>query len=149
MVTGAQAAPGNLDNAWGSGGVVLTSQGSGDDTAYGVTVQSNGDVVAAGLQEGSTDNMALARYKSKNGALDGSCAGKGKVTASFNSTSNETARGVWVRPASVGGQIDLAGWTDANGVDDDFAVMQFTSACKLDKNWNKSGMTRTDFGGTE
>jgi uncharacterized delta-60 repeat protein len=150
MVTGAQAAGGNLDQAWGNGGVVLTSQGNGDDTAYGVAVQSNGDVVAAGLQEGSTDNIALARYKSKNGALDGSCAGKGKVTASFSSTSNETARGVVVRPAGEGGQIVVAGWTDASGVDDDFAVMQFLgSSCKLDKNWNKSGMTRTDFGGVD
>jgi uncharacterized delta-60 repeat protein len=149
MVTGAQAAPGNLDNAWGTGGVVLTSLGNGDETAYGVAVQSDGNVVAAGLQEGSTDNVGLARYQSKNGALDGSFGSKGKTTASLTSTSNETARGIVVRPAGDGGQIDVAGWTDASGVDDDFAIMQFTKAGKLDKNWNKSGMTRTDFGGND
>jgi uncharacterized delta-60 repeat protein len=149
MVTGAQAAPGNLDSAWGSGGVVFTNFGGSDDTAYGATVQSNGNVIAAGTQEGSTDNIALARYQSKNGALDGTCGGKGKVTASFNSTSNETARGVVTRPAGDGGQIDVAGWTDASGVDDDFAVMQFKSSCKPDSNWNGSGMTRTDFGGVD
>jgi uncharacterized delta-60 repeat protein len=149
MVTGAQAAPGNLDAQWGSGGAVFTNFGGTDDTAYGVAVQSDGNVVAAGKQEGTTDNIALARYQSKNGALDGNCAQKGKVTASFTSTSDETARGVIARPAGNGGQIAVAGWTDANGVDDDFAVMQFTKSCALDKNWNKSGMTRTDFGGND
>ncbi len=149
-VSGAQAAaPGGLDGSWGSGGAVFTNFGGTDDTAYGVAVQANGNIVAAGLQEGTTDDVALARYQSKNGALDGSCAGKGKTTASFNSTSDETARGVIVRPAGEGGQIDVAGWTDASGVDDDFAVMQFNSSCKLDTNWNKSGMTKTDFGGED
>ncbi len=74
------------------------------------------DVVAAGSQDGgSTDNIVLAKYLWKNGALDGSFGKKGKVTASFNSNSNETARGVISRPASNGGQINVAGWTDASG----------------------------------
>jgi uncharacterized delta-60 repeat protein len=149
-VSGAQAAaPGGLDGSWGSGGAVFTNFGGTDDTAYGVAVQANGNIVAAGTQEGTTENFALARYQSKNGALDGTCAGKGKTTASFNSTSDETARGVIVRPAGEGGQIDVAGWTDASGVDDDFAVMQFNSSCKLDTQWNKSGMTKSDFGGND
>ncbi len=149
MVTGAQAAPGNLDTSWGGAGLVRTNFGN-DEAAYGEAISYDANIVAAGKQDGgSTDNVVLAKYLSKNGALDGSFGKKGKVTASFNSTSNETARGVVTRPAGNGGQIDVAGWTDANGVDDDFAVMQFTKAGVLDKNWNGSGMTKTDFGGND
>lgn len=148
MVTGAQAAPGNLDAGFGTGGLVRTNFGS-DETAYGEAISYDANIVAAGKQEGSTDNIVLAKYLWKNGKLDGTFGKSGKVTASFNSTSNETARGVVTRPAGDGGQIDVAGWTDASGVDDDFAVMQFTKTGSLDKNWNKSGTRRTDFGGDD
>src|SRR5436190_23760847 len=82
MVTGAQAAPGNLDTQFGSGGIVTTNFG-GEDTAYGVAAQNDGNIVAAGTSENlatDTGNIAVARYK------------KGKVTTDVANGSDDSGR---------------------------------------------------------
>ena len=70
MVTGAQAAPGNLDTSWGGAGLVRTNFGN-DEAAYGEAISYDANIVAAGKQDGgSTGNIVLAKYLWKNGALD-------------------------------------------------------------------------------
>ena len=63
--TPALAAAGQLDPSFGGDGKVRTHFAEGsDDDAYGVAVQPNGRIVAAGhsFRRGSHDRFALARY---------------------------------------------------------------------------------------
>src|ERR1700716_1666536 len=60
----AQAAPGDLDATFGTGGIVTTSFGTIDDDAYALAIQADGKSVAAGYSNtgGGVDVFALARY---------------------------------------------------------------------------------------
>ena len=67
---------GSLDTTFGSGGLVTTSFGDGDDVATGVAVQGDGQIVVSGttLVDGSGNigtatHFALARYNT-DGSLD-------------------------------------------------------------------------------
>jgi uncharacterized delta-60 repeat protein len=55
---------GSLDTGFGSGGKVTTDFAGSDDKAFGVAIQSDGKIVAAGYARSSTgyDDFALARY---------------------------------------------------------------------------------------
>jgi uncharacterized delta-60 repeat protein len=52
---------GSLDTTFGSGGIVTTPNGTGDSRAYGVAIQSDGRIVAAGFTNSFGDFMT-ARY---------------------------------------------------------------------------------------
>ena len=54
----------------------------GSDFAFGLVVQTDGKVVAAGRAGGSGGRFALARYES-DGDLDPTFGGDGKVTTNF------------------------------------------------------------------
>src|SRR6185503_19320901 len=66
---------GNLDDAFGTGGVVLTNLGPGDsdDDAQGVAVQPDGHIVLAGSAAPTAftfdSDFAVARFQS-DGSLD-------------------------------------------------------------------------------
>jgi len=55
---------GTLDPTFGTGGVVVTDVGSYRDEAYGVALQPDGDIVAAGVQGAGRpgSNVAVVRY---------------------------------------------------------------------------------------
>ncbi|MCJ7831357.1 MAG: hypothetical protein MUP86_02405, partial [Dehalococcoidia bacterium] len=61
---------GSLDPAFGTGGIVTTSIGSGNDNAYALALQPDGRILAAGtVAVGSESDFVLARY-SASGVLD-------------------------------------------------------------------------------
>jgi uncharacterized delta-60 repeat protein len=73
---------GNLDNSFGTSGVVITTFDNSDDEGYALALQSDDKILAAGFtakNNGSTTDFALARFH-PNGALDGSFGTNGKVT---------------------------------------------------------------------
>jgi len=71
---------GALDASFGNQGKLVTAFGSiDDDRAFGLALQSDGRLVAAGF---SGSKMALVRYTTA-GTLDTSFGGDGKVTTSF------------------------------------------------------------------
>jgi uncharacterized delta-60 repeat protein len=73
---------GSLDIGFGSGGRVITTFPA-QALAYGVSLQQNGKIVAAGsLVNPGTSDFALARYK-PNGGLDSGFGISGKVTTNF------------------------------------------------------------------
>src|SRR5262245_46259441 len=75
---------GSLDTGCGAGGEVTTPFGSSGDQAFGLTLQADGKLVAAGFHNTGSDNdFALARYNA-DGSLDTSFSG-GTVTTSFGS----------------------------------------------------------------
>jgi uncharacterized delta-60 repeat protein len=67
-------ANGSLDTSFSGDGKLTTDIGSFDNTAYGVAIQVDGKIVAAG--------NGLARYNA-NGSLDTTFSGDGKLTGSF------------------------------------------------------------------
>src|SRR5206468_4572273 len=74
---------GALDTSFGTGGKVTTAIGSDNDQAYGVAIQSDGKIVAAGYSfNGSNNDFALARYTTA-GALDTTFGTGGKVTTAI------------------------------------------------------------------
>jgi uncharacterized delta-60 repeat protein len=103
---------GSLDTIFGSGGMVITDFGSGNDRARAVSLQSDGKIVAAGAADISNiANFALARYNS-DGTLDVSFGSGGRVTTSFGSgpaVANALAM-------QSDGQIVAAGHGPANGL---------------------------------
>jgi uncharacterized delta-60 repeat protein len=74
---------GSLDLSFGGDGRVLTDFGSNEE-AFGVAIQADGKIVAAGLTGAGTnpENFALARYK-PGGSLDATFDGDGRVVTAF------------------------------------------------------------------
>ena len=78
---------GSLDSSFGSGGIVVTRVGTGQDRISGVTVQPDGKIVVAGHSHNGTD-LAVARYL-PDGTLDQFCAryrSTGTTATNLNTT---------------------------------------------------------------
>jgi uncharacterized delta-60 repeat protein len=75
---------GSLDNSFGSGGKVLIDYAGRTDLIYGLALQTDGKILAAGTagNNSNTLDLALARLNS-NGTLDPSFGSGGKVTTDF------------------------------------------------------------------
>ncbi len=73
-------ADGRLDPSFDDDGLVATDIGS-EDTANGLAIQKDGRIVVAGTDD---SDFILARYK-KNGALDPTFDGDGRVVTDFGS----------------------------------------------------------------
>lgn len=77
---------GTLDTTFGNNGTIKTAVGSNTSAAYGVTLQPDEKIIAAGYSvvlrsagySGSSDAFSIARYNS-NGTLDASFGSGGKV----------------------------------------------------------------------
>jgi uncharacterized delta-60 repeat protein len=111
---------GSLDPSFDGDGVALTSFGPGIDQAYGVAVEPNGTVVAAGRSfNGSDYDVAVARYK-KDGGLDPGFATAGRVTTAIG-PGDDLAAGVAL---GATGEVIVAGHA-FNGTDLDFALARY------------------------
>src|SRR5258706_1750084 len=89
----------------GSGGIVMTNLG-GNDEAYALRIQSDGQLVVAGTSNvGGSNDFALARYN-PNGTLDNMFGTGGLVTTNFGGTANDKAK---TRAAQWGGKVEIAG----------------------------------------
>ena len=90
-------ARGRLDDTFGGDGIVRTEAGSGEQAVAGLAIQADGKIVAAGYygpHEGGTGevfHIAVTRHL-RNGKLDDSWSGNGKVTTDF--AGGAFARGV-------------------------------------------------------
>jgi uncharacterized delta-60 repeat protein len=130
---------GTLDATFGSGGIVTTDLTSGDDIAYGMAIQSDGKIVAAGsATPGSVwrPAWALARYDS-DGALDTTFGGDGTVVTKF---------GVWGVACAVtlqaNGKIVAVG-TNGRG----FALARYLPDGSLDTSFGNEGKVGRSFDG--
>jgi uncharacterized delta-60 repeat protein len=139
---------GSLDGSFGVGGKVLTDfSGTGStDDLYGLSIQEDGKIVAAGFSAGagSDPDFALALYNSV-GSLDGTFGTNGKVLTDFSGTgSNDYARAVVVQND---GKIVAAGYSDASG-SFDFALARYNPDGTLDGSFDIDGLSLTDFDGS-
>jgi uncharacterized delta-60 repeat protein len=74
---------GQLDTKFGGGGVVTTHFSSGNDVAFAIAIQSNGEIVVVGnAVVGSATDFGICRYYA-NGSLDTSFGSGGSVTTNF------------------------------------------------------------------
>lgn len=137
---------GDLDATFGVAGLVTTDfPGSTDDIAYGVALQSDGRIVAAG--QADTDpapsttvaDVAVAHYDT-DGSLDNSFDGDGRVVTDIDF---DFARDVVIQ---ADGQIVVVG--DTAGVSNlDFFVLRYNDDGSLDANFGAQGVVTTEFPG--
>lgn len=136
---------GTLDTTFGTGGKVTTDFNATSDRIWGIALQSDGKIVAAGETESAvfpgTNDIALARYNT-NGTLDTTFGGTGKVTTDHGGGANNLAYAV----AISGTNIVVAGYETVSG-NKDFMVAQYTSAGILDPTFGTLGVTTLGFSG--
>ncbi len=120
---------GSLDTGFGTGGKVTTSaDGSGFESLFGLAVQADGKLVAAGY---SGNEIVLIRYNT-DGSLDTSLGGTGTVVTSLGSGADSG----YDLALQSDGKIVVVGCTD-NGSNHDVAVVRY----------NSNGTLDTSFGG--
>jgi uncharacterized delta-60 repeat protein len=107
---------GSLDSGFGGDGKVTTPLGTGNDFAYGLALQENGMLVAAGA---SRRLFAVVRYR-PSGQLDQSFGEGGKVTTAIG-PARDVARAAAIQP---NGRIVAAGSTE-QGPQRDFALARY------------------------
>jgi len=112
---------GHLDNAFGSGGIVITSVGSSWTHAQSVALQSDGSIVVAGgsAYDGKSYEFALVRYNT-GGGLDSSFGTGGIVLTPLGGSSAQ----VQSLAVQRDGKIVAAGFT-YDGSRLDFALARY------------------------
>jgi len=135
-LTSVEAAAGDLDPTFGSGGKVTTDFGNGGDNANAIAIQSDGKSVAAGFSSasGGGSDFALARYN-LNGTLDVSFGTGGKVTTDFGS-SHDSARAVAIQSD---GKLVVAGYRGDILSSEDFALARYNLNGTLDTSFGAAG----------
>jgi uncharacterized delta-60 repeat protein len=111
---------GGLDTSFSSDGKVTMDFNGGDDYAYGVTLQPDGKVIAAGYaSNGLNFDFAVARCRT-NGSLDTSFAGDGRIVTDL-AGGDDTGLAVVLQ---ADGKIVVAG-NAYNGGNTDFALVRY------------------------
>jgi uncharacterized delta-60 repeat protein len=124
-------ADGGLDPSFGSAGQQLTDLG-GNDRIFGLALQDDGKIVAAGM---SGEDVAFARYAS-DGSLDPSFSGDGTVTVALGKASR--AFGVAIQPD---GRIVAAGVSRGR-----FLLVRLQPDGALDASFSGDGVVTTKLG---
>lgn len=129
---------GSLDNTFGSGGIVTTPIGSGDDLAKSIALQSDGKIVVAGYSyNGSIDVIALARYNT-DGSLDNTFDGNGTLTT-VEGIYAEYAQSVAIQ--SDGKIVITGGINNVGGMD--VRVARYNTDGSLDNTFDTDGFVLT------
>jgi uncharacterized delta-60 repeat protein len=138
----AQAAAGDLDSAFGQGGVVRTEFGGTDEYGFALKIQSDGKIIVAG-QSGvyPVFHAALARYNT-NGRLDRSFGLGGKATAALDAGGD----GVQAIALQSDGKIVTAGSVIHDNFTLAFSVGRFNADGTLDSTFGNNGSVQTTFG---
>src|SRR5947207_6947421 len=138
----AQAAAGDLDPHFGSGGMVQTDFSGGDDYGFGVKVQSDGKTVVVG-ESGVYPlfHSALTRY-TRNGILDQTFGTGGKVVAALDAGGDGSTAIVF----QSDGKIVTAGSVIHNNFVVAFVTARFNPDGSLDQTFGSNGSVQTTFG---
>ncbi len=134
---------GNLDNMFGTNGVILTDFNNSDDVSYALSLQLDSSIVLAGYsyKNPTTTRIALAKFHA-NGSSDSSFGIDGKVVTSTDSI-NSTATNIIADPD---GNLVVSGYTFGMNMSD-FALGKYFSNGKLDSTFGNHGIVTTDFAG--
>ena len=143
----AQAADGDLDPTFGTGGQVTTDFNHSTDIANAVALQSDGKLVVVGQTYKHNDytgeDFAVARYNG-DGTLDTSFGNGGKVTTDFPGLA-AVASSVVVQPD---GKILVAGGAFPGFTFlGDFELVRYNPDGSLDTSFGSGGIVTTSFPG--
>jgi uncharacterized delta-60 repeat protein len=134
-------ASGSLDTSFGSGGKVTTNITSQDDQVHAVTLQSDGDIVVAGVAGENTSRLyALARYNS-NGSLDGAFGTGGIVTTAIGPSAGNQDFYFDVSAQSDGKVVAVGRDFDLGAV-----ITRYNSDGTLDTSFDGDGIQTFDVG---
>jgi uncharacterized delta-60 repeat protein len=128
---------GSLDTDFDSDGKVTTSFSTDSAAVIATAIQSDGNIVAAGI---ASDNFAVARYK-PSGSLDTTFNNDGIVTTN-NFSSNVQLEATALQSD---GKIVAAG-SVFDGVRSTFVVFRYNTNGSLDASFSSNGITATGFG---
>jgi uncharacterized delta-60 repeat protein len=134
---------GQLDPAFGAGGLVTTSFPGGSADARSVAIQDDGSLVVAGTVGGT--RFGLARYGS-DGTLDDSFGNGGLVTTSFPGFDSATATSMALQND---GNIVVAGYVSyfvGTQRIDEFALARYNSDGSLDGSFGAGGLVVSNSG---
>lgn len=135
-VASLEAARGDLDPTFGSGGKVTTDFG-GVEMGWGIALQRDGKAVVAGDRfDPGADGFVLTRYTTR-GALDPTFDGDGKVTTDFGGPFDGAGDVV----VQADGKIVAVGFGPL-----DFAVARYNADGSLDGGFGTGGRLLTGFG---
>ena len=140
----ARAAPGNLDNTFGTGGSVITNF-SAEDVATSVAIQSDGKIVVAGhCVNGAA--ICVARYSS-TGVLDTSFNSSGSAKTGVNSGTDKALALV----IQGDGKIVVSGacqrpFANTLVFATEFCVVRYTMTGALDTSFNSTGIVQLPVG---
>src|SRR5919198_1971008 len=140
-------ADGDLDPAFGVGGVVMTDFNNSTDIANAVALQADGKLVVAGTtytdNDFSGEDFAIARYNT-DGSLDASFGNNGRVTTDFPGLA-AVISAVVVQPDGkivvAGGAFPLFTFLG------DFKVARYNPDGSLDTSFGAGGIVTTIFPG--
>lgn len=136
---------GTLDTSFDGDGRVITDFGPGNqDQAFGIAVQKDGKIIAAGGTESAAAgaHFALARYL-KNGRLDPAFDQDGRVT-----TGPGAAGGARALAIQQDGKIVATGAATAEGSRvQGFALARYRRNGSLDPRFGAAGVALEEFGG--
>jgi uncharacterized delta-60 repeat protein len=127
---------GTLDSTFGGNGRVTTDFTAEQDVAFGVALQTNGKIVAAGGGDVAGARFELARYNA-NGSLDHAFSGDGKATTNFG-PGIDAAHGVAIQ---TNGKIVAAGHANFHR----FALVRYNANGTLDSAFGGDGKVTTNF----
>jgi uncharacterized delta-60 repeat protein len=135
-------ADGTLDTSFGGDGRVTTNFTRREDAAWGVAIQADGKIVAAGdagLRTGNS-RFAVARYNA-DGTLDLTFSGDGKVTTQLTRHDDPVSGAA----LQSDGKIVISGgaaWDTRNA---NFALARYDTDGTLDTSFGGDGRVTTDF----
>jgi uncharacterized delta-60 repeat protein len=134
------AANGRLDPSFDRDGEVTTDFNDHFSGAFGVAIQPDGKIVAAGYGFSPTgpQDFALARYN-QDGSLDQSFGAGGKVLTTFVPNSIDGGGALAIQPD---GKI-LVGGRTRSGVTSDFGLVRYLSNGALDASFDGDGRVVT------
>lgn len=143
----ALAQPGTLDATFGTGGIVTSAVGAGDDVVNAIAIQPDGKIVAAGFSYGSStiNDLSIARYN-PDGTLDATFGTGGTIMHDVQGAMRQDR----VNAVAIqgDGKIVVAG-EHGGASSDDFVVMRFKADGSVDSSFGTSGVALSDFSSNE
>jgi uncharacterized delta-60 repeat protein len=132
---------GTMDPDFGTGGVVMTSLGNGNDDGSGIALQKDGKIIVSGSSDnGTSKDFAMVRYNA-NGKPDASFGKNGIVMNSVQAGDDKASKLTILKD----GKILIFG-TSNNGKSNDFALARYNVNGTLDPAFGKGGLVITSLG---
>lgn len=138
LPTPAFTQPGTLDNTFGIGGIVKTSQGNFGDKSNSMAIQSDGKILYGGYTQSSFTNSDFALVRcNDDGSLDTSFGIGGKVKTNIENRSEGQSIAI-----QANGKILLGGYSHWF-----INLVRYNSNGSLDTNFGTGGKVITDIEG--